>query len=286
MGGVFMLGLRMNFNEFPRIGFAHHFHMDNYNQVYGKLEKTFELVYVKTGGITAILYGREYQIEPGSVMVLFRHLPIRLISADGMPQTHCTVQVMMDCEVELLDNESGDDVSSDGIIVPFITPPCSENELIKKQLYAIISSVAGGGNRDALSSALAIFGILSKLDNMYRHKLYVKKNTSSLLEYKIKRYIAEHMDKDIPLAEIAAAIGKTPNYLNSVFKSSTGMGIHQYISREKVRMICDLMENVDMPFKEACENVAISDVSYGYRLFKKYTGVTPKTFLSGARCEK
>lgn len=281
-----MLGLHLNFNEYPKIGFAHHFHMNSYRQVYGESVRSFEIVYTKTGGITARLYGKEYKIEPGSVMVLFRDLPIELVSADGSPQTHCTVQVLMKCEMELIENDAQVDVNSGGIIVPFIIPPCSENESIKKDLYAIISNAAGSTKRDNLSFSLAVLAILSKLDNIYRQKLYAKKNTSSILEYKIKRYVAEHMDKEIPLSDIAEALGKTPNYLNSVFKSVEGMGIHQYINREKVRMICELMENVHMPFKEACENVAIYDVSYGYRLFKKQTGVTPKEFLAGERLQK
>ena len=287
-GDNIMLGLHLKFKDFARIGFAHHFHMDNYRQVYGSCYDSdgFELVYVKTGGVTARIYDKEYQIEPRSVIVLERSLPFELFSADGTAQTHCTVQVMMDYDVELVESETCADLSREGIIVPFITPPCNENEAIKKELYSIISNIAGGCERNSLSVSLSVFSILSKLDNIYRQKLYPKKNTASLLEYKIKRYISDHMDKEIPLSDIADAIGKTPNYLNSVFKAATGMGIHQYISREKVRMICELMENVSMSFKEACENVAIYDVSYGYRLFKKQTGVTPKQYLAGERCER
>ena len=263
-----------------------HLNLDNYRQVYGEEMNGFEIVYTKTGGITAKLYGKEYLIEPGSVMVLLRNLPIELVSADGTPQTHCTVQVLMNCEKELVEDYENIDINTDGIVVPFIVPPCSENEKIKKELYSIISNAAGSANRNSLSISLSVLSILSKLDCIYRQKIYGKKSASSLLEYKIKRYIAEHMDSDIPLSEIAQYLGKSPNYLNSVFKSVVGMGIHQYINCEKVRMICELMENLQMSFKEACENVAIYDVSYGYRLFKKQTGVTPKAYLAGERMNK
>ena len=106
------------------------------------------------------------------------------------------------------------------------------------------------------------------------------------MEYKIKHFIANNISKELPLSKIAEAMGKTPNYLNSVFKDATGMGIHQYISRERVRTICELMQTQGIPFKKACECVSILDVSYGYRLFKKHTGVTPGAFLEGKHLEK
>jgi two-component system response regulator YesN len=76
---------------------------------------------------------------------------------------------------------------------------------------------------------------------------------------------------------------KTPNYLNSVFRKATGVSIHQYINREKMRLAASLMEEQSLTFAEACENVGISDLSHGYRLFKRHMGVTPKEYLSADR---
>ena len=56
------------------------------------------------------------------------------------------------------------------------------------------------------------------------------------------------------------------------------MGIHQYINKEKVRIISEIISERKLPFKKACESVGIEDVSYGYRMFKKHTGLTPSQF--------
>ena len=78
-------------------------------------------------------------------------------------------------------------------------------------------------------------------------------------------------------------MARTPNYLNSVFKKSAGMGIHQYINKEKVRIISELILERKLPFKKACESVGIEDISYGYRMFKKHTGLTPSQYMESQK---
>ena len=75
----------------------------------------------------------------------------------------------------------------------------------------------------------------------------------------------------------------TPNYINSVFKKRQGISIRQYINKEKVSLICELMHHRGVSFKIACENAGIFDVSYGYRLFKKSMGITTKEFLNSIK---
>ena len=89
------------------------------------------------------------------------------------------------------------------------------------------------------------------------------------------------MQEQITLASLAQVMDKTPNYLNSVFSQATGISIHQYINREKMRLAATLMETRQLSFRDACENVGINDLSHGYRLFKRHMGVTPKEYMSG-----
>lgn len=282
-----MKGLYLKFDEIPQIGFAHHFLMNNYVQNYGIRYDGIEIVYIKTGEITAQLYGKKYDIEPGSILVFHRNMPLTLISPKGSCQTHCSVHIKIKGDILPIESEecflkSG----SGGVLIPFITPPCQENEEIKKELYSIVSTVGNMGEAGRFSASLCAMGILSKLDGMYRQKLYAKNSGASILEYKVKHFIAENINKDLSLSKIAEAMGKTPNYLNSVFKNATGMGIRQYINKERARTICELMQIQGASFKMACESVSILDVSYGYRLFKKQTGVTPAAFLAGKHLEK
>ena len=134
-----------------------------------------------------------------------------------------------------------------------------------------------------MADSVNAMSILSELDSIYRENMYTSSDRASVTAYKIKAYIADRIQGNIPLEEIAEYLGKTPGYLNSVFHKSTGVSIHQYISKEKVRIISELILERKLSFKEACESMGIEDVSYGYRLFKKQTGLTPGQFASAKR---
>lgn len=278
-----MAGALIHLTELPKMGFAHHFYTENYSESRYGHQKGIEIVYVKEGAITAELYGKTYEILPGSCFVLLRHLPYRLYGQPGAVHTHCSVQLMVDYTYQPFEDTDVLPEDFDGLVLPVIVPPCRETELIRKELYALISDAGMPDENRQFASSLAMCGILSKLDAFYRQQLHSERSTSSFWEYRIKRYVAEHIHHPILLEDLATALEKTPNYLNRVFRESTGISIHQYINREKMQRVAELLSNKDISFATACESVAIPDVSHGYRLFKKHMGVTPGTYLAGKR---
>ena len=270
----------LKFNEIPEIGFAQHYYYEgDYLSRYNKKErKSFEIVYVNSGGITAELHGKKSYATEGCIFVLFRHLPITLTSTDNKPQSHCTVQVEFDYDFELLEGEYENN-EGEGIILPFVTEPCRETEEIKKELYSIVADINISRKRESFPSALRMLGIMQKIDMIARKKSNMKKSSSSIISYKVKKYVAENIEKNISLSMLAETLGKTPNYINYAFKEATGITINQYVNKEKVKRIAELMKNQKLSFKTACENAAITDISYGYRLFKKYMGITPGEYI-------
>lgn len=270
----------LTFNELPHIGFAHHFQMENYRQQHSRSENSLELVYVKEGAITAQIAGKTLEIQPGSVALIFRQQPFHITALGSGLHRHCTVQLQLDYQFTVFEEDTPPPVDFNGLLLPLVLPPCAETESIKKELYGIVSDIGISRRERELPAALTALGILAKLDQLQRQKT-VSGNTASIWEYRIKQYLARHIHKEITLNDIATALGKTPNYLNSVFRESTGTSIHRYINSEKVQLIAAMMENREMSFKTACASVGITDVAYGYRLFKKHMGVTMRTYLSG-----
>lgn len=273
----------ISFHEIPRFGFAHHVYTENTRQIQNDLQHSFVLLYVKSGHLTAQIYGRTLEAPAGSVLVLFRHVPFQLFSVQKAPQDYCSIQVYTDYSFSVL--EDGEDFPSDfaGLALPMAVPPGSEAEAIKKDMLSIISSLSVSRELYSFSTAMTVSGILSRLDAFYRQKQHRGKSASFYWEYKIKRYIAEHIRSLVSLETLADAMGKTPNYLNNVFSRTAGISIHQYINREKTRLIAALMEDRALSFREACENVGITDLSHGYRLFKRHMGVTPKQYMTAER---
>lgn len=280
-----MPGTLISFQKFPTFGFAHHLFTEETRQLQNDIQHSFVLVYVKSGHLTAHIYGRDFDAPAGSLLILFRDFPFSLTSEANMPQDYCSIQVYTDFTFQFLDDHEDFPAGFDGLALPIVIPPCNEVESIKKDMFTIVANLSISRETYKTSAAMTLCGILSRLDAIYRQKQHKGKNISTYWEYKIKRYLADHIDKTITLEDLATAMGKTPNYLNSVFTQVAGIGIHQYQNREKMRLAAMLMESQNLSFREACENVGIADLSHGYRLFKKHMGVTPKAFMASEHTE-
>ena len=271
----FMHYTLISFNKIPKIGFAHHFYAKNYKCVRKNMENSLEIVYIKKGTLKIKLEGNTMHATPGCVFAFVRTLPFTFETDKDALHTHSTIQLFSNFEYTFAKSEKEIPENFDGIIIPFITEPCHETEIISKKLNSIISDISASRETNDFSSSLTAISILEILSDKFK-KSYIKKSTgTSLLCYKTKLYISEHISEKITLSDIARHLNKTSVYLNSVFKNETGLSIGHYINSEKVRLITELMQNKSLPFKNACENVGISDVSYGYRLFKKQLGITP-----------
>ena len=271
----------VTFDGLPRIGFAHHFYMEeNYWQKYGHGDRSFELVYINSGGITGELYGHRFFVRPGSLLVLFRQLPIRLYSTDGMPQSHCSVQILAEGTFRLLEEDEPPPEAFGGLVLPFVLPPGEECEAIRRELFAIVSELGASREIHGFAASLRAMGILARINALCRGSQPSAAGASPL-DLRIKRYIAGRLDRSVSLQELGEQLGRSSNYLNSVFRRHNGISIHQYILREKVRLMAELMENNGLSFRDACRNVGIDEVNYGYRLFKKQMGMTPGAYLQG-----
>lgn len=278
-----MAATLISFRSIPQFGFAHHVYTEDTRQIQNDIQHSFVMVYVKSGHLIAQIYDRTVEAPAGSVMILFRHVPFQLCARDNTPQDYCSIQVYTDYSFGVLEDEEDFPCDFSGLALPLVVPPGNEAELIKKDMLSIISNLSVSRERYGFSAAMTMCAMLFRLDAFYRQKQHKGQSTSLYWEYKIKRYIADNIHAPIMLEQLANALGKTPTYLNSVFSKAIGISIHQYMNREKIRLITALMEDQKLTFREACENVGIMDLSHGYRLFKRYMGVTPKQYITAER---
>ena len=277
-----MFEFDFSFSGLPQIGFAHHFYTERYNALDAPCDGTFELVYIKRGGLSVELFGESFVAEPGSILFLLRDLPWRIGTADGAGfQSHCSIQLKFS-DFSFL-RTTKDDFSNNTVLQMYY-PPSEENEMIRRELYSVISDLAVSREENEMSASMRMIGVIGQLASICKHKRDL--SVSELVSYRVKRFIQSDITKRLSLEDIAAHLGKTPNYVNSCFREANGITIRQYINRERARKISELIEFQWLSFAEACENVGIEDSTYGYRLFKKYMGVTPKAYLKGERYVK
>lgn len=278
-----MAATLISFRDIPRFGFAHHIYTEETHQIQNDIQHSFVLLYVKSGGLTAQIYERTIEAPEGSVLVLFRNVPFRLCSKGNAPQDYCSIQVYTDYSFGMVEDNQDFPVDFTGLALPLVVPPGNDAEQIKKDMHSIISNLSISRELYGFSAAMTMCGILYRLDAVYRQKQHRGRIASTYWEHKIKRYISDHIRTLVSLEELAEAMDKTPNYLNNVFSQATGITIHQYMNREKMRLVAALMEDQGLSFRAACENVGITDLSHGYRLFRRHMGITPKKYITAER---
>lgn len=271
-----MLYGTLNFSEIPQIGFAHHFKAEKYSFTYSSQKKSFEIVYVTSGGITAVIDNETIIAPEGSIFVLFRHIPIKISSLEGIPNEHCTVQAEFNYDFTMTNDIS--EIKSNRLVLPFVTFPSTETEEIKKDLFSIVTDMSTSRDDNALSCSLKFLSIMQRIDKIAHSSKDFSTQQASLIIYKIKNYIASKVSESFSLSDVSTSLGLSESYLNHIFKENVGLPIKQYAARVKTNRIAELMSTHQVDFATACANVGINDVCYGYRIFKKHIGVTPNQY--------
>ncbi|MDR0457052.1 MAG: AraC family transcriptional regulator [Treponema sp.] len=92
---------------------------------------------------------------------------------------------------------------------------------------------------------------------------------------KVTRYISMHYAEKLTIKNLAARIHLHPDYFGRLFKQETGMSLHQYLTRVRVKNAEDLLYNGKYKIDEVAELCGFCDVVYFYKSFKALRGFPP-----------
>ncbi|WP_433938648.1 AraC family transcriptional regulator [Paenibacillus lautus] len=96
---------------------------------------------------------------------------------------------------------------------------------------------------------------------------------------RMKSYIERHYRERITKEELGDAIGKTPNYAAALFKSVTGQTISQYVHAQRMKRAAYLLTESQLTVQEIAVFLGYQDLSYFYRIYKRFTGSAPSELL-------
>jgi YesN/AraC family two-component response regulator len=100
----------------------------------------------------------------------------------------------------------------------------------------------------------------------------------SLTVKKTVLIIESDLSSDLSLKNLARAQGLSPGYLSAVFKKETGKNITAYVTEQRILHASHLLSTTELQIQTIALHCGILDVQYFSKLFKKYTGKTPKEF--------
>lgn len=114
-------------------------------------------------------------------------------------------------------------------------------------------------------------------ESAFTEKEEGEKDTESLYN-QMARYIEENYQSKITLDDIAEKLHANRSYLSRLYKSRSGINLFDDILRRRIEKAKEYMDSTDWKIYEVSEAVGFDDTGYFSRVFRKYSGMSPKEY--------
>ncbi len=95
---------------------------------------------------------------------------------------------------------------------------------------------------------------------------------------KAMSYISDNFASNITLDDVARHVHLNPAYFSTIFKQSCGSSFKEYLNMVRIEESKRLLANTDYSVVDIAVATGFMDQSYFSKVFKKYTGLTPKQY--------
>jgi AraC-like DNA-binding protein len=103
-------------------------------------------------------------------------------------------------------------------------------------------------------------------------------------DFRIKkavRYIAENYAEKISVKQLSDQAGLSAVYFGYLFKKETGISLHRYLAKVRIRNAENLLKTGEYQIYEVAEECGFADVYHFYHQFKSIKGFSPSKCIPG-----
>jgi len=93
-----------------------------------------------------------------------------------------------------------------------------------------------------------------------------------------KKYISDNLEQPLTVSDISNYCYLSNKQLTRLFVSNEGISPAKYITRERMKKICELIIDEDISFKEISIRFGYANECYFSTAFKKHSGVSPGVY--------
>ncbi|MBP1992431.1 helix-turn-helix domain-containing protein [Paenibacillus eucommiae] len=95
---------------------------------------------------------------------------------------------------------------------------------------------------------------------------------------KVRQYIQSNLGGVLSLEQLSKIAGYNHSYLSRLYKETTGEGLTEYITNERLTAAKKRLCEPDQQIQEVAESLGFESPTYFTRFFKKHTGMTPTEY--------
>lgn len=241
--------------------------------------KEYEILWIHSGSMETSIDGQDIHSGPGDLL---------FVPCGSLHINHpadCTYDCLIFNFELLLNNFDG--VSKHLLPITNNTKSVEYNiSSTQYELENIMNEIRHAMTEQPPAYELLVVSSLLKLFN----KLYDKELISPVNPKKIREnlaldrlkdvleYIDLNIDEKITLSKMADVAGLSPKYFCQYFSSVMKSSPMQYLNEKRISYAQRLLLEPDCSVTDAAYTVGFSDVGHFIKLFKRYTGLTPKAY--------
>ena len=123
--------------------------------------------------------------------------------------------------------------------------------------------------------------------HLLRHHVNIRRapelelSRAGLVDRRVRRAVElmhAHLERDLPLEEIASAAHLSPFHFARLFKKLTGASPHAYLASLRAARAQTLLAETDLSVIEVGARVGYSSPSHFAKAFRQATGLSPRAF--------
>lgn len=149
---------------------------------------------------------------------------------------------------------------------------------IRSKVFGLIDEMRSKRFGREAKISLCVSDLILHLNRVVHEQNYPKSEREEMNLYQgLADHIEENLDGDLSLESLAKHFYVSKYHIAHVFKDSTGLSIHQYITKKRLAACKDAILG-DVGISEVYPMFGFGDYSSFYRAFKKEYGISPKEF--------
>lgn len=120
--------------------------------------------------------------------------------------------------------------------------------------------------------------LLICLHRIFRRLLLSPSGESVTRHEEILAYLAQHFAEPLDNRSVAAHFHYHPNYIGELVRGATGLPLHKYLLRLRLRRATELLAAGTLPISEIARQCGFESAAYFTRYFRRMIGCTPSEY--------
>ncbi len=136
-----------------------------------------------------------------------------------------------------------------------------------------------------LQKFILLMQILQELSETSRFRLLCEQKFSCDLDRCnsdriniVYKYIDDHYQEKISLADVAEQLYMSPEYFSRFFSKTMKKTFFEFLNEYKISKSCKLLIETDKPISDICYDSGFESIPFFYRQFKKFKNCQPRQY--------